>query len=89
MQEMNCIHLTWSDYRTISNSAMLPTQISLNISPIVAKLPANSDITVVSATYHNPFEQGGEIGSKAEFFHTMQFERKGLWQKEIGLWGYL
>jgi hypothetical protein len=94
MQEMNCIHLSRSDYPAISNSVILPTPApglknSRDIASIVVSLCANNALPLPYAAEHNLPQAGENVGIPAEFLNASQSLPEKKWQKVTSLCRYL
>jgi hypothetical protein len=94
MQQMNCIHLSWSDYPAISSSVILPTPApdlknSRDTASIVVSLCANNALPLPCAAEHNLPQADENVGIPAEFLNASQSLPEKKWQKATSLCGYL
>jgi hypothetical protein len=94
MQEMNCIHLSRSDYPAISNSVIVPTPApglknSRDTASIVVSLCANNALPLPCAAEHNLPQAGENVGIPDEFLIASQSLPEKKWQIVTSLCEYL
>jgi hypothetical protein len=94
MQEMNCIHLSRSDYPAIISAVILPTPApglknSRDIASIVVSLCANNALPLPCTAEHNLPQADENAGITSEFLIASQSLPEKKWQKVTSLCRYL